>query len=215
MKDFRVVHAKAILKMHSIAPIRGFLPPSIVVIGERFDRAQEVVYNGLQADEFIVSSPSRIIIRIPPSQVGKEIRDLKILSSVSLTRLDAVVQLEISKPPKMVEGIDRLVQAWLLIFYSTPGSDIFNKTSGGGGLSLVGKTTDRSGKNVAADLAQSVDRTKAELFRLQSGNSRIPPEERLLSSEMQAIQFHEATTTISARVSIQNILSQSAEISIR
>jgi len=215
MKDFRIVNAKVVLKIFQILPIRGFLPPSIVVIGERLDRTEEVVFNGLQANEFIISSPSRLIVRIPESQVGKELRDLQVLSSVSVTRLPTSITLEISKPPKTVEGIDRLVQAWLMIFYSTPGSDIFDLSSGGGALSMVGRTTSRNGKNVAADMAQSIEKTKNELVRLQTKNPRIPPSERLLSSDLQSVQFDASNTVLSARVSIKNMLSEDAEISIR
>jgi hypothetical protein len=215
MKDFRIVHAKSILKVHSVAPIRGFLPPSVVVVGERLDRTREVLYNGLQANEFIVSSASRLIVRIPESQVGKELSDLQVLSSVSLTRLDTLISLELSKPPKQVEGIDRLIQAWLMIFYTTPGSDIFNPSSGGGVQTLIGRSTDRTGKNVAADLVEAIDRTRQELLRIQTGNARIPPSERLLSAELQGIQFDPNSTLLSARVSIRNVLSESAEISIR
>lgn len=215
MKDFRIVHAKSILKVHSIAPIRGFLPTSIVVLGDLLDRTEEVLYNGLQANEFIVSSPSRLIIRVPESQVGVELKDLQVLSSVSVTKLPAVVSLELSKPPKSISGIDRLVQAWLMIFYSTPGSDIFDLGSGGGALSMVGRTTTRNGKGVAADLAQAVEKTKNELLRLQAKNPRIPPAERLLSGDLQSVQFDAANTVLSARVSIKNVLSEQAEISVR
>lgn len=215
MKDFRIVHAKAVLKVHSVSPIRGFQPPSILVIGDRLDRTQEVTFNGIQALEFVISSPSRLIVRIPPSQVGKELEDLQVLSSVSATKLDSIMTFELSKPPKTVEGIDRLVQAWLMIWGTTPGSDLFNPSSGGGGMSIVGRSTDRSGKNVAADLAQSIDRTRVELLRIQASNPRIPPSERLLSSDLQEVRFDPDSSVLSARVSIKNILSEDAEISIR
>lgn len=215
MRDFRIVHAKSILKVFSVAPIRGFLPPSILAVGERLDRTQEVVYNGIQANEFIISSQSRLVIRIPESQVGKELKDLQVLSTVSLTRLDTIISLELSKPPKTVSGIDRLVQAWLMIFYSTPGSDIFEPNSGGGALSMVGRTTSRQGKDISADLAQAIDKTKNELLSAQAKNPRIPPSERLLSSDLQSVQFDAANTVLSARVTIQNVLSEQAEISIR
>ena len=97
MKDFRIAHAKTILKINSIQPIRGFLPLSLLVIGDRLDRTEEVTYNGLQANEFVISAPNRLIVRIPESQVGKALRDLQVLSSVSMTRLPTVVSLEISR----------------------------------------------------------------------------------------------------------------------
>lgn len=215
MKDFRIVHAKAILKVHSVAPVRGFLPPSVLVVGEKLDRTLEVLYNGIAAKEYFISSPNRLVVRIPPSQVGRELRDIEVLSTVSLTKLDAVVSLEITKPPKVIEGVDRLVQQWLMIWASAPGSDLWNPQSGGGGYSIIGRSTDKTGKNVAADLAQSVERTKSELLRIQAANPRIPPAERLLSSELQAVQFDPAKSELFGRVSIKNLLGEDAEISLR
>lgn len=65
MKDFRIVQAKTLLDIYSIAPIRGFNPPSIVVVGSKLNSVSEILYNGVTADEFFVSSDSRIVVRIP------------------------------------------------------------------------------------------------------------------------------------------------------
>lgn len=213
MYDFKVVRAQALLKFSTIAPIRQFEPPSILVMGEKLDRAAEVIYNGFSAPEFFISSPNRLIVRIPKSQIGKDIRDLRILSNVELTREDATLSLELTKPPKTVSGMSRLIQAFVLVFLSTPGSDIFNKSSGGGARSVIGRTG--GSKGAAADLALAVDRTKAQLIQAQAGNPRIPPEERLLSATLSSVQFDEQTTTLLAEVDLRNALGDGAVVSIR
>lgn len=215
MKDFRVVSAKIVLKVSSISPIRGFLPQSFIVVGEDLNKTDEVRYNGVQADEFVISSPTRLIVKVPPSQVGKPFTDLKVLSSVSVAKKDAVLTLGISRPISTVSGIDRLVQNWVIIFMTTPGTDIFSPNSGGGGASLVGRSTDRTGKGVAADLSLGIEKTKQELMRLQAENQTIPPSERILSSSLDVVEFDEKTTVLSARVNIQNMLGDVAEVSVR
>lgn len=214
MKDFRVVSARIQLKVTSTTPIRGFLPQSILVLGENLNQTTEVRYNGVQAEEFVVQTPSRLIVRIPTSQVGKPFSDLRVLTTASIAKKDAVLNLGLDRPLKAVSGIDRLVQAWVLVFLTTPGSDIFSPTSGGGGLSLVGRSTDRTGKGVAADLAMGIEKTKQELLRLQAENQAIPPSERLMSSSLDVVEFDERTTVLSARVNIQNMLGDVAEVSV-
>lgn len=214
MKDFRIVSARVQLRVTSIAPIRGFLPQSFAVVGEDLNKTTEVRYNGIQAEEFVIQTPNRMIVKVPKSQVGKPFSDLRILSSVTVSKKDAVLQLGLDRPLKTVSGIDRLVQSWMLVFMTTPGSDIFSPTSGGGGLSLVGRTTDRTGKGVTADLAMGIEKTKQELLRLQASNQSIPPSERLMTSSLDVVEFDERTTVLSARVNIQNMLGDVAEVSL-
>lgn len=214
MKDLRVMNAKVILRVFTITPIRGFLPISILVVGKDLDKATEVQYNGVEANEFVITSSTRLIVKVPPSQVGKKFTDLKVLSPVSVAKADATITLGITTPPKTLSGIDRLVQTWVLIFLTTPGSDIFSPNSGGGGLSLVGRNTDKAGKGVTADLSMGIERTKQEILRLQSSNQTVPPSEKLLSSSLDTVEFDASSTVLSARVRIQNMLGDEAQVTL-
>ncbi len=214
MKDLRISTAKVILKVYSMAPIRGFLPPSILVIGEKLNKATEVQYNGIQADEFVIASSNRLIVKIPSSQVGKPFKDLKVLSPVSVARTDAILSLGLTSPLRTISGIDRLVQSWVIIFMTTAGSDIFSPSSGGGGASIIGRSTDRLGKGISADLSLSIERTKNEILLHQSQNQTIPPSERLLSSSLDVVEFDKDSTVLSARVNVQNMLGDTAEITL-
>ncbi len=214
MRDFRIVSARVQLKVVSIAPIRGFLPQSIAVVGEDLDKTSEVRYNGIQAEEFVVQTPSRMIVKVPRSQIGKPFSDLRVLSTVALSKKSAVLNLGLDRPLRTVSGIDRLIQSWVLVFMTTPGSDIFSPSSGGGGISLVGRSTDRTGKGVTADLAMGIEKTKQELLRLQASNQSIPPSERLMTTSLDVVEFDERTTVLSARVNIQNMLGDVAEVSL-
>lgn len=215
MKDFCVVSAKTLLRITSVSPIRGFLPPSIIVLGDRLDHTKEVLFNGIEAKEFIIASPSRLIVRIPQSQVGKELRSIKALSTVSLAQASSELVLEVARPVHVVEGVDRLVQSWLLVFMTNPGSDIFHPQSGGGGRAIVGRITDRRHKSVAADLALAIERTKSELLSSQARGRNLPLNERLLSSDLESLSFDEATGVLSASVSIKNMLGDQAEVALR
>jgi hypothetical protein len=214
MRDFKIVHTRSLLDVYSIAPIRGFSPPSVVVVGADMASASEVIYNGVLATEFIVSSPTRLIVRIPPTQVGKDLTDFKVFASKPVLRGDASLVLELSKPLQSVSGMDRLVQSWMMIFLTTPGSDVFSPQSGGGAMSIIGSPIDRMGKSAAADLSVAIDNTQRELIKLQSQTRGIPPEERLLSSSLESIVSDESTGTLSARVLLQNMVNQTAQVSL-
>lgn len=214
MKDFRIITAKVVLNVYSIAPIRGFLPLSILVSGEKLNTASEVLYNGISVSEFAVVAPNRLVVKVPKSQIGQKFQDIKVLSPVSVVKADAVLSFGVTTPPKTVSGIDRLVQSWVIVFMTTPGSDIFTPNSGGGAVAIIGRPTDRTGKGVAADLAIAIERTKQEILRLQAGSQIIPPSEKLLSSSLDSIQYDQASTVTSARVNIQNMIGNFAEVSL-
>jgi hypothetical protein len=67
---------------------------------------------------------------------------------------------------------------------------------------------------VTADLAIAIDRTKTEILRKQSKSVNIPSAEKLLSCNLEQIMFDDKTGTLSARVSIQNMLGDQAEVSV-
>jgi hypothetical protein len=212
MKDFRVVHAKILLKVLSVSPMREFFPPAIAITGEKLDLAEEIYFNGSEVKEFYVQSPNKMLIRIPDAQIGKNLRELRVLTSTQLAKQDALVVLGLTKTPKPVSGIDRLVQSWVLVFLSNPGSDIFNPNSGGGARSIIGTVQVQA--SPAADLALAVDRTRVELISSQANNPRIPTDERLLSATLSSVEYNELTTALSAVVEIKNSVGDRAEVSI-
>ena len=110
MNDLAIVSAKRLLTVHQVSPIRGFDPPSILVRGESLGTTTEVYYNGVQALEFAVSSPTRLIVRIPPSQVGKGLDELQVFSSANVSRQDSALSLGIGQTVKTVSGMDRLIR---------------------------------------------------------------------------------------------------------
>jgi hypothetical protein len=214
MRDIRVINARVTLPIFSIAPIRGFYPPALLAVGTELSRTESVEVNDIVVDEFSSTAVDRLVVRIPDSQVGRPITSIRAYASASATQEDAVLEFALLRPVRAVSGIDRLVQQWLLIYMSTPGSDIFDKTSGGGGRSLIGKSTDRQADSVAADLALAINRTNSELIRKQAAYPNLPVAERLLSSTLENVSYDKSTSIIYARVALQNMAGQLAEVSL-
>lgn len=215
MFDIRVITAKSLLTVSSVSPIRGFFPPSVMLIGQDLYKASEVEYNGVLAPEWIVAAPNRLLVRVPRSQVGQPFLGVRVFAEISVTgSRQAAVEFGLVAPFRKIVGIDRLVQSWLLVFFTTPGSDVFSPASGGGGRSLIGKSTDQNQSGIAADLALCIDRTKSELLRLQALTSSIPPEERLLSSDLVAVNFDQQSSTLFAQVSLKNLVGDAAQLAL-
>lgn len=215
MRDIRVVQAKASLKVTSVAPIRGFVPPAVLVLGEQFNKAETVLYNGVEAPEFFIASPTRLVVKIPDAQVGQPLISLSVLSPSAVINIDALVTLGIPRLSRAVTGIDKLVQDWLLVFMTTPSSDIFDPSIGGGAQAIIGKPVSNGGQSAMAELSQAVDRSRQQLIRLQAKYPRIPPSEKLLSASLSDVRFNTDTTTLSAVVDLRNMAGATASVTIR
>ena len=214
MKDLKIATARVALTVTSVSPIRGFLPPSVIILGEQFNLATEIRYNEVEVTEYIVASPTRIIARVPPAQVGQLLTNLEVLTTVPLAQKNALINLKTAKPIKALEGMDRLIQEWVLVFLSTPGSDIFNPSAGGGALALIGKNDKTANSNITADLTLAVMNTKNQILKAQASNLKIPPSERLLSCTLVSVKFDRKNTTLSAVVDLKNILGKSAVVTV-
>ena len=214
MQDIRLFTARALLPVTALAPVRGFLPPSIVARGRNFALASEIYYNGTKVSQFIIQSINTVLIAIPESQIGQPFTGLVVYASSPLNNADASVDFSIPAPIRLIEGMERLVQAWLLIFFTSPGSSIFAPNSGGGGLALVGRNTDTQGKGIAADFALGVKQTESELLSLQTQLPAIPPIERLMSSDLQTLSFNPNTSALQATVLIKNSFGTAAGVSL-
>lgn len=215
MRDFRVIQTKAALPISSSAPIREFSPPSVIIMGDKFNYAEEVFYNGAPVEEFVISTPSRIIARIPDSQLGLPMLSLAVLTTVPTANADSILSMGLPRLSRSATGLDRLVQSWMLIFLTTPGSDIFDLSTGGGARDLIGKTSSSSGASASAELSLAVSRTREQLLKMQAQNPRIPPDERLLSASLSSVRFDEATTTLTAVVDLVSMVGASASVTVR
>jgi hypothetical protein len=215
MRDLRLVSAKSLLAISTVSPIRGFLPPSVIVSGKDLYRATEVEYNDVLVTEFIVAERDRLIVRVPESQVGKDLRTITALAPISVTRTDALLRIGVTTPIQAISGVERLVQAWIILFFSTPGSDIFDRSGGGGAIGIIGKATDRSHKSAAAAMAMAVDKAKSDLIRKQAQSRNVPLDEQLLSSTLDSVTFEPNSSTLRATVSLRNMLGETASVALR
>jgi hypothetical protein len=215
MKDFKIIDAKILLTVTGVAPVRGFFPPSIIVTGFDLNKAEQIFYNGIEIQDFIVSSNDRLMVRIPTEAIGKELREIRVTSSTQLVGKDALIKFSLPSQPKTISGIERLVQSWMIIFNTTPGSDIFDPSSGGGVKTIIGVASNGQKKSSAAtDLAMAVEKTKSEMIKLQSRSSGLPPEEKLLSASLGTVSFNPNTSTLTGTIILTNMVGATGQVSI-
>jgi len=153
-------------------------------------------------------------VKIPLSQVGQQLSSIRVLTDAVLVRADAIISMSIPNPLSTISGLERLVQTFILIFLSTPGSDIFEPDSGGGAQTIIGKNTTQQGKSSSADLVLAIEKTRDEILQIQSSSPNLSLSEKLLSADVQSIKFNPDEGALTARVALTNMLGDLAAVSL-
>jgi hypothetical protein len=103
----------------------------------------------------------------------------------------------------MVSGILKLVQQFLRLLFTTPGTDIFSPSMGGAALRNVGTTFSAGrGGSIVGDFVLAVKTTNKQMVAIQSRNPRLPRDERLLSATVSSAAFDQSTTSLIVSVEI-------------
>ncbi len=211
MKDIKILIIRDFLPISKIEFVNGLVPLSIVIIVEKLNLATKVFINDVETSEFVIVTSNRIIAQVPDTEVKSIINRVAVLAEKSAPNRNSLLQFETTGTFKSIQGIERLVQHFCKILLQSPGSDKFSLNEGGGLLKIIGRNVSKHDtKGLQASIVGAVARTRDQLISKQSSNSRIPSDERLLIATTEAVGFDAATTTISARISVEAISGKQA-----
>lgn len=211
MIDLKILLIRDILVIQSVEYAKNFSPLSLIIQGEHFDQATQVLVNDIAAPEFIVLSPSRLMAQVPTSERSSVLSKLQVLADKPSMNRSSLLSFDVGGSIKGIKGIERLVQVFIKLILQTPGSDKFNPSEGGGLLSVIGRNISRSDtKGVQATIVGAVGRARDQILAKQGRNHRIPSDERLLSAITEAVGYDPSTTTVSARVALAAVSGRTA-----
>ena len=196
-QDFQVLAFRDAAKLTRI----GLLMEPVLALdiyGRDFRDVSKVLINGVPSPEFIVFSLEHLVAQVPKSQIGAEFLSVVVLSARELNTPVSVISFEAAIGNRAAEGRTRLVQNFLMLLFTTPGSSIFDKNKGGGLYQLAGKTLTTG--ELRAEASLSVDRTRSQLIQVQAGDSRLDPSERLQAATLLGVDFNPQTSTLSLRL---------------
>jgi hypothetical protein len=139
------------------------------------------------------------------------VRTLEITSSLAVSRESSKLFFEIGSPSSQVEGIQKLVQLVIKVLLTTPGRDIFDPGVGGGFLRQVGRNLSRNNvPGLMTDLTVGISQTQTQIISLQSQDTAIPQDERLLSLNLIDALFDEASVSIFVALRVQSVAREAA-----
>jgi hypothetical protein len=181
-------------------------PPRVVdVTGADFRSVDEVLINRIASEDVVVLSKTRLVAQVPDSLLSHRVLSVTILSRRLTLSSKSMLRFRLSRTPGKVSGVLRLVQKFLKILFTTPGSDIFNRQIGGGALRNVGATFGvEEGGDVINNLVIAIDTASRQITALQSRNPSLPRSERLLSAKILRASFNKEEGALDIAVEITN-----------
>jgi len=174
------------------------------VTGRDFRAVDEVFINDVLSPDVMILSKTRLIAQLPNSlQLNPDVQTVSVLSrSLTITR-KSLLKFRIGDTPGRVSGLTRLIQLFVKVLLTNPGSDIFNKNFGGGALKNVGSTFGvDEGTSIKADFTIAVDSTVRQIISIQSRNASIPRDERLLTARVVGVTFNRASSSLFVNIEV-------------
>ena len=189
--DFQVVHPQESVRLDNIRSITYEGLEAVRVSGSDFRAVDEVIINDIPSPDVIVLGKNELIAQLPDDfQEVPEVRTVMVLSNQVTLSPRSLVRFRVGKTPGKVRGIMRLMQLFLKVLFTTPGSDIFHPNAGGGALQVVGETYGQDeGEGIITEFVIAINRAQRQIIAMQSRDQRAPRDERLMSASVLSTEF--------------------------
>jgi hypothetical protein len=214
--DFEVAYPQESIQLNTMRVLSG-PPRKIDVFGADFRSIDDVLINEISSPDVVVLSRTRLLAQVPDALTEATLLSVQVLSRRLTVTPRSVIRFRVSRTPGKVRGILRLIQLFLKVLFTTPGTDIFNKKLGGGGLTRIGTTfgADQGG-DIVSGFIISVNNTARQIVAIQGRDSSIPRDERLLSAKVLRAGFNkeEGGLVVSVEITSQAGRAATANIGI-
>ena len=186
------------------------------VIGEDFRSVDTVYINDTMSPDVIIVSPTRLIAQLPEGlQQVPNVQSIAVLSRQLTLTASSVLRFILGDTPRTVSGLMRLLQLFVKLLLSEPGSDIFSSSLGGGLLRGLGTTIGRDdGDALKTNATIAVDNVSKQIIAIQSRNGTLPRDERLSSAHVLGAAFSRDSGTLFLSVELKNQLGVPARLNL-
>ena len=210
--DIQFIQFNDALTVTGVEEVPDLLPRTLRINGLDFRNTEEVLINEETSPSYVIASKGVILAQVPDVDLKKTIRSVSVISSDFTATVQSRIRFRFGVDPKKLTGMKVMMQMFLKLLLTKPGTDSFAKTLGGNALKNIGRSFSAGESSaVVSDFAISVGRTSDQMRSLQSRQPRLPDDERLLAANLINSRFDVALTALIARV---ELISQSGKRAI-
>lgn len=199
-----------ILQSYKVAQVTKMSISGLTLIleGGRYTNTRFVAVNGMRIDTIRLVG-SKLYVTLPKALTLKDILFVAPMGDMEKVGKDSLLRLSTGVYPKKTSGIERLIQLFVKILYSTRGSDILNPAVGGGLISITkrGYTTG-DGQRVIPEIVASISKADSDIKEMQK-SIPLPQEERLVEAKLLSATMDANSGSVDCIVSL---ISQKGEV---
>jgi len=206
--DFQVVFPSEVIQLTQVSLIPGSNPKVLNVTGLDFRSVDEVLINQIPSPNVVIVSKTRLLAQVPSVLAnGFYLMEVNVISRRLTLSAQSQIRFKIGQTASKVKGILRLVQTFLKILFTTPGTDIFSPRIGAAALRNIGKSFGKDqGGSIVSDFVVAVGTTARQIVSIQSRDPGIPRDERLLAAKVTSANFdsNQAALIVSVELTSQS-----------
>lgn len=214
--DFQVTFPQEVIQLNTVKVVSGSNPLTLDVVGKDFRSVDEVVINDIASPNVTVLSKTRLLAEVPEivSDGFQPMRILVLSRNLTITPR-SILKFKIGRTPSKVRGILKLIQLFLRVLFTTPGSDIFSPRLGAAALKAVGSTfgKDQTGA-IVSDFIVAVDTASRQIVGLQGRDPSLPLDERLLAAKVRSANFDPSQAALIVSVEVTSQAGTTAQTNV-
>lgn len=213
--DFQCIFPQQVVPLNAVRILPGVNPRSVDVIGSDFRSVDEVLINDLPSKDVVIVSKTRLLAQVPDVLKNDTLTSITVTSTKLTVTSKSLIKFRIGNTPSKVSGILRLVQVFLKILFTTPGTDIFSPRVGGNALKDIGLTFGKGqGGSIVSDFVIAVGNTQRQIQAIQARDPSIPRDERLLASTVTQAGYNRAEAALIVSVELTSQAGRSATANV-
>lgn len=213
--DFQVIFPQQVVALNAVRILPGVNPRSVDLLGADFRSVDEVLINDLASPDVVIISKTRLLAQVPNALKNETLTSITVTSNKLTMTAKSLIKFRIGRTPSKVSGILRLMQVFLKILFTTPGTDIFSPRIGGNALKDIGLTFGKGqGGNIISDFVIAVGNTQRQIQAIQARDPSIPRDERLLASTVSRAGYNRAEAALIVAVELTSQAGRSATANV-
>lgn len=210
-RDLKVMFVRDAIPVNKVSLISRD-PPTLRLYGGDFTNASMVIINSIETTDFVVAAPGAIDVVLPEDLQGlpHNIRSIDVLAETFTSTVTSTLDPRWPPYPAWSQGLHRLVQQFVKVLLTTPGTNLLRRDEGGGLQQLVGVTVADQihHRELSAGVMLAVKRTVQQIKTRTP--PRLPKEEKLRDVRVDYVQFQPTAAVADVRLVLTNETDQIA-----
>ena len=188
--DYQVLLPQELIRLNALRRVFSADVPTIEIIGQDFSAVDQVLINDQPSPFIEILSKTKLTAQVPSSIPLAEVSSVNVVSRRLMMTASSVLRFQVSETPAKCTGIMKLMQLYVKLMLTTPGTDIMDPHLGGGILSILGSNiASKDGQAIINKFYIANDSVVRQIIAIQGRQPRLPLDEKLLSANVVSCKY--------------------------